>query len=221
MRRFLLLPTLFVSLAVLTAQPPTKVDKESREDIYTDDYPSAASARGSAIGTRDYAPTPSMREEMRESNEIAGQPATSRFRYAITADGAGAYLENDAHEFDDDDRLVSSNLIDTEGRVSGNLRYSYGTNGELVRIDRYESGRFDPIQSFGYRYTPNNTVIEEQIMPDGSFRFVREVGIDEFQAVQGPGNQPYRDNRPTNQHITVPNEPTGTVTMPSVGDEPN
>jgi len=200
------------------AQPPTKVERESQEDIYEDSKVSTASARGSAVSQRPYAETPSMQEDLRQSEEIAGTPPPRVYRYTAILDSEQEFYADDPSAFDDYDRPLRTRVLTEDGVETAELRYTYGENGELSRIDRYRPGTDVPFATYGYRYTRDMTVIEEQLMPDGTQRFVREVGLDEFQAAQGPGNQPYRDNRPDNQYNSVPNEPASTPMSPRNGD---
>ena len=210
---------LALSVRTAAAQAPlTRVEREAREDIYTDDRPSTASARGSAVAQRRYASTPSMQEARRESREIAGPAPRSAFRYEVLDNGEDL-VEPEPYAFDDDRRVTRARLRGFGGSDEGDLRYTYGEQGELVRLDRYATATApEPYRSYGYRYTMEGTVIEEEIMPDGSRRFAREVGLDEFQATQGPGNQPRLDNRPTNQYYDVPNAAESTPTHPRLDD---
>ena len=212
MRYLLFMGLLAASVLLASAQPPTKVDIGSRQDIYTDDYPSTASARGSAIARRRYASTPSMQRARRRSQETAGEPSPNLMRRAALRDGdvygynTGVYVMDDAYDYE------VSNWDDAWGQQVGVYRRSYDADDRLIGVDRFRRGMDSPDLSYRYRYPTAGTVIEEQIMPDGSRRFMRETTLDEFQATQGPGNQPYLDNRATNEGYinsnSTPSRPT-------------
>jgi len=198
--------------AIVIAQPPTKADHEGRADIYTDDYPSTASARGSAVARRRFAPTPSMQRDRRQSEEIVRDDQVSSMQTEALRDGdvygynTGVYVMDDAYEYD------VSDWNDAWGQPVGVYRRSYDSNGQLIGLDRFRRGMDSPDLSYRYRYPSTGTIVEEQIMVDGSRRILREVTIDEFEANQGPGNQPYLDNREINEHYqnqnSVPDRPS-------------
>ena len=213
---------LFSACFIATAQPPTKVDRESRADIYVDDYPSTASAQGSAIARRRYASTPSMQRERRLSQETAGATSARPLRADLLRDGdqfnynTGVYAMPDAYDYDTEE------WTDAWGQPVGTYRWSYNEQGELIGIDRFRRGMQQPDLSYRYRYPSTGTAVEEQIMPDGSNRFVREMTLDDLQATQGPGNQPFLDNRAINENYqnsnstpSRPSSPGGSSTTPS------
>ena len=189
-------------------------------DYRVDDYPSSASVRGTEVDERRYALTPSMREARRASDEPAGQRPPSAFRYQVMGDADGRFFDPQPQAFDERGRVGRVGLADEYGDLRGFVDYHYDAQGRLVGADRFSDAEAaEPIQRYAFRYSNNATVVEEEIMADGSRRFVREVSIDEFQAAQGPGNQPWLNNTDPNENVDLRNQASGTPSMPRLGDD--
>lgn len=200
MRRFLISLTVPVALALNNAQaqaPPTRVEKARADDPQTGDLPPTASWRGTDIENRPYAETPTIEDVQEAPSPPAGTYGPEAPPAAFRTDG--------------------DNFPDLEEQPVD--RYTYSADGTVARVDRYRRGEVEPFRSFDYEYTTTGTVIEREVMPDGARRFVREVGLDAFQAAQGPGNQPYRDNRDDSQAYPVENAARPTPAYPQLGTE--
>ena len=221
MRRFSFVIALTLPLATVGAQsPPTKVDKARGADPQTGELPPTASWRGTDIESRGYAETRATEGALEKPDPPAGASAPASPPPAFQTDG-DAYptpVEEPVEFAGPNDAALATTEEGLAERQSLD-RYTYDENGAVVRVDRYRRGEVEPFRSFDYEYTTSRTVVEREVMPDGSRRFVREVGLDAFQASQGPGNQPYRDNRNATQAYPVENAARPTPRYPQLGTD--
>ena len=216
----LTLPSLFAADAVLAQAPPTRVERAAADDPQTGELPPTASWRGTPIENRPYGETP----EIEEAHESIDPPAGT-----YDADLPPAEFRTDGDAFPDFERVDRATAAAPPPLPPGDtvaldaypdeLSYTYAPSGEIVALDRYRPGAAEPYQTLNYEYTTTGTVVEREVMPDGSQRFVREVGLDVFQASQGPGNQPYRDNRDDSQGYPVENAARPTPSTPHLGTD--
>ena len=223
MRRLLLPSLLTLAVAVTAAiaqSPPTKVDKAQAADPQTGELPPTASWRGTDIENRPYAETPATEEVLEAPDPPAGAFAPEAPPPAFQTDGDRfpTPVEEPVEFAGPNDAALATTEEDLAERQPLE-RYTYDENGTVIRLDRYRRGEVEPYRSFDYEYTASRTVVEREVMPDGSRRFVREVGLDAFQASQGPGNQPYRDNRDDSQAYPVENAARPTPSFPQLGTE--
>lgn len=217
-----LLPLAFAILtgAVLAQAPPTRVERARRSDPQTGDLPPTASWRGTAIETRPYAETPELQRIAEEPDPPAGAYRRVLPPAELRTDGDLISLAQGDDPADFDPPAAAADRVADPADADAYLeevRYTYGASGEITRVDRYRAGEDAPASSLGYSYTMAGTVIEEEILPDGSRRFVREMDLDVFQASQGAGNQPYRDNRDATQAYPVENAARPTPANPRLG----
>jgi hypothetical protein len=177
---FLLLCSLF-SLTLFAQDPPTKVEREAKMDIYEDAYPSTSSARGQPAGTRDYAPTPSMREAKRQSKEVAGEMVSPIYKTSFLMRLDGTFLSREGNVLGVDNRLEQSTIVDESGREQGQLYYYYDDYGRLKRITRHytNTGTRAPVSTFEYEYR-GGFVQEYQVNSNEARYLIQEIPVNQF-----------------------------------------
>ena len=181
MRKCILFVVSLFSLALFAQDPPTKVEREEKMDIYEDAYPSTSSARGQPAGTRDYAPTPSMREAKRQSEEVAGEMVSPIYKTSFLMRLDGTFLSREDNVLGVNNRLERSTIVDESGREQGKLLYYYDDFGRLKRITRHYTtiGSRAPVTTFEYEYR-GGIVQEYQLNVNEARYLIQEIPVTQF-----------------------------------------
>ncbi len=161
--------------------PPTKVARESAIDHLRDSEPSVASWRGSEVARRRYATTPGTQDRRLDRTDYELYDENERLRHRVASDSAGEMLHSHSYEYDEDGRIVRD-VIRRRGELTPEeARYEYNARGRLIKVNTYRDDGIEPIRTVSVRYTPEGSVVQEQLMPDGSIRFVSEQTLEEFE----------------------------------------